>query len=169
MIIKSENIDSALYSVVRDSQYFCPVFYPFFSVMYSTGVRAVEVANLERWEILTDDYVKLVTAKKNEDRLFEVKNIEPLFIKLVASQNSSIMSPSYTQLSYTFKKLFIYNEVYVGSKRSGLHLFRHNYAKQLVNKGYSTKEIQRKLGERKESSALSYISSVYSLAPYTLK
>ncbi len=75
---------------------------------------------------------------------------------------------TYQKLNYNFNKYFIYSHIYVGSKESRLHLFRHNYVKLLLDKGFSSEEIKDKLGEKNQSSADTYINSVFRTNPYKL-
>ena len=138
-----------------------PVFYPYFEVMYDLGVRAVESFDMSRWRIDASGVVILQPQKNNDVRIFDKNLLSSTFLSYIKGEISIPDYINYDRLNSAFRRYTMYHGIFVGNKKSSLHLFRHNFVKQQMLLGYSDEEIQQILGERNIESAQSYIDSVY--------
>ena len=137
------------------------IFYPFFEVMYDLGVRAVESFDMSRWRIDASGVVILQPQKGNDVRIFDKNLLSSTFLSYIKGEINIPDYINYDRLNSAFRRYTMYYNIYVGNKKSSLHLFRHNFVKQQMLLGYSDEEIQQILGERNIKSAQAYISSVY--------
>lgn len=165
------NLDPITYSadaIDRDLSRICNcvhkyerVYYPFFEVMYDLGVRAVESYDISRWRIDSSGAIILQPQKGNDVRVFDSDLLSSVFLSYVKGEINVPVYINYDRLNGAFRRYTMYHGIYVGNKKSSLHLFRHNFVKQQMLLGYSDEEIQQMLGERNVESALSYINSVF--------
>lgn len=137
------------------------IFYPFFEVMYDLGVRAVESFDISRWRIDASGVVILQPQKGNDVRLFDQELLSNTFLSYIKGEIPIPVYINYDRLNSAFRRYTMYHGIYVGNKKSSLHLFRHNFVKQQLLLGYSDEEVQQMLGERNLESAQAYINSVY--------
>lgn len=137
------------------------IFYPFFEVMYDLGVRAVESFDIGRWRIDSSGAVILQPQKNNDVRIFDQDLLSSTFISYIKGELNVPHYINYDRLNNAFKRYTMYHGIFVGNKKSSLHLFRHNFVKQQMLLGYSDIEIQQMLGERNIESAQAYINSTY--------
>lgn len=168
MEIPVNNINHGLLRLLRDIEKYYPYSLPQFEVMYQLGVRAIESIEKSRWTFLDDNYLLLSPSKMNNQRLFKLCLVPESFINYLKQDCLLESDVNYQKLNYIFSKVFIYSQVFVGKKECKLHIFRHNYAKVLLAKGFSSEEIKDKLGEKHQSSADAYITSVFRTNPYIL-
>ena len=138
-----------------------PIFYPYFEVMYDLGVRAVESFDMSRWRVDVSGAVVLQPQKGNDVRIFDKNLLSSTFLSYIKGEINIPDYINYDRLNSAFRRYTMYYNMYVGNKKSSLHLFRHNFVKQQMLLGYSDEEIQQILGERNIKSAQAYINSVY--------
>lgn len=161
MLVTNNELDVSLRNVVDKCKVTEPFFFPQFSAMYYLGIRANESIIKNRWEKVDNNIYKLTPLKKNNIRLFDVREIPEDFLNYINNARVIELTPSYSQLNYLFKIFFTYRSLFVGDKQSTLHLFRHNYVKKLIDKGFTNDEIMVDLGERTMGSTRAYIDSVF--------
>lgn len=137
------------------------IFYPFFEVMYDLGVRAVESFDISRWRIDASGVVILQPQKNNDVRIFDKNLLSDTFISYIKGELKVPEFINYDRLNSAFRRYTMYYNIFVGNKKSSLHLFRHNFVKQQMLLGYGDEEIQQILGERNLKSAQAYTNSVY--------
>lgn len=131
-----------------------------FQVMYATGCRAKESIQLQRWEILNELTVTLQPQKSNDIRIFNSADLPAAFISEISSPSGKLAELNYSKLNYRLSGVIDRYGLVIGNKDSSLHLFRHNYAKQLIISGSTNAQVKTKLGERTQKAADSYIYSV---------
>ena len=168
MEISVSNISHSLLRLLRDVEKYYPYCLPQFEVMHQLGVRSAESIEKSRWTFLDDNYLLLNPSKLNNQRIFKLNIVPESFIDYLKQDYILESDVNYQRLNYIFSKVFIYSQVYVGNKQCKLHIFRHNYAKMLLADGFSSEEIKDKLGEKHQSSADAYITSVFRTNPYIL-
>lgn len=168
MKIDNSTINQSLLLFLNHIQKHLPYLLPQYECMYFLGCRSVEAIERKRWEILDDSFLILQPSKRNNQRIFKVDNIPDSFLAYLRNESLEDNFVTYQKLNYNFNKYFIYSHIYVGNKESRLHLFRHNYVKMLVSRGFTSEEIKDKLGEKNQSSADIYINSVFRTSPYNL-
>ena len=168
MIIDNIKINQSLLIFLNHMHKHLPFMMAQYECMYFLGCRSVEVIERKRWEFLDDSFLVLQPSKNNNQRIFKVGSVPSSFIEYLKNETLEDNFVTYQKLNYNFNKYFIYSHIYIGNKECRLHLFRHNYVKMLVNKGFTNEEIKDKLGEKNQSSADVYINSVFRTNPYDL-
>lgn len=116
------------------------------SLLYSTGVRPVESLDRNRWSVLLNGKVQLITAKNSGLRIFEETELPEAFYLDLYNGRWLFSDIRSSQSMYFFLKLWQYSKAKVGDKVVGLYAFRYRYVKWLVLEGYSASEIQAKMG-----------------------
>ena len=168
MIISVNNINHSLLRFLTDVERNYPYYLPQFEIMHSLGVRSVESVEKNRWTFIDDNYLLLDPGKNNNQRLFNLSLVPDSFLSYLRHEHLRECDVNYQKLNYVFSKVFLYSQVYIGNKECKLHIFRHNYAKVLLEFGFSPEEIRDKLGEKNQSSADAYITSEFRTNPYIL-
>ena len=168
MKINNSTINQSLLLFLNHIQKHLPYLLPQYECMYYLGCRSIEALERNRWEFVEDNFLVLRTSKRNNQRIFKTSDVPNSFVEFLNNDLLDSNFVTYQKLNYNFNKYFIYSQIYVGNKESRLHLFRHNYVKLLIGKGFSNEEIKDKLGEKHQSSADIYINSVFRTNPYTL-
>ena len=168
MKVNNNTINQSLLVFLNHIQKHLPFLLPQYECMYYLGCRSIEAIERDRWEFVEDRFVILRTSKKNNQRIFKVNDVPNSFLDYLNNELLEDNSVTYQKLNYNFGKYFIYSHIYIGNKESRLHLFRHNYVKLLIDKGFTSEEIKDKLGEKNQSSADIYINSVFRTNPYDL-
>jgi site-specific recombinase XerD len=136
-----------------------PRYFPLFDTLYRTGMRFEDCFSLVRWQILENSMVAVSTAKGSDIRLFGQSEINPSLLAAVTSGNLDFFNFSYSTALRYFSLAFPIPNLTIGGKRVKTHIFRHNKARTLKESGLSDIEIQKYLGEKNLSSAVSYIYS----------
>lgn len=168
MKINNSTINQSLLLFLNHIQKYLPYLLPQYECMYYLGCRSIEALERNRWEFVEDNFLVLRTSKRNNQRIFKTSDVPNSFIEFLNNDLLDSNFVTYQKLNYNFNKYFIYSRIYVGNKESRLHLFRHNYVKLLIDKGFTNEEIKDKLGEKHQSSADIYINSVFRTNPYAL-
>lgn len=166
IVYTADAIDRDLKRIVGASYFRYPYFHAFFETMYLLGCRATEVTDISLWEIADGGSIVLTPLKGNDKRVFSKEYVSEVFYDYIVAQAFPIQGVTYSRLQQEFKRLSLYNYIYVGNKKASLHLFRHNFVKKLVTQGHSEEEIKNILGERNIKSVKSYTESVYTNRPF---
>lgn len=130
-----------------------------FELLKITGIRADEI-NLKYWIKLSPDLYKLTPTKRNNERFFTEAELTQEWIEAIELQNPVRFTNSYSSLMYYFQKTKLWSKMYVNVKEICNHLYRHLYARNLKDLGYTDDEIRIKMGEKKQTSADEYIYGI---------
>lgn len=164
-MIQPEHLNNNLLHVLHRARHSEPTALPHFEIMYRTGCRASESINRNLWTFESNKTVTLQPLKGNLSRHFFIEDLPASFITFLEYNEDTGYYYNYNTLSYLFKQLSLYRNIFIGNKESTLHLFRHNHVKLLLAEGYTDIEIQNTLGEKNMKSALSYITSTFHMQP----
>lgn len=165
IIYTPDAIDRDLKRVVGASFFRFPYFHAFFETMYLLGCRAREVTDISLWEIADGGSIVLSPLKNNDKRVFSKEYVSEVFYDYIVAGAFPLQGVNYSRLQQEFKRLSLYNHIYIGNKKASLHLFRHNFVKKLVSQGHTEEEIKNILGEKNIKSVKSYTESVYTNRP----
>lgn len=127
-----------------------------FSLLLNTGIRAEEI-DTNLWEKRTDGNFELIPQKRNNARIFSPSEIPILWQNAVINQNPIFYTNSYSTLLRAFHNTKNWTKIYIYTKEISIHLYRHLYARNLKELGLTDEQIKDKMGEKKQSSADSYI------------
>ena len=159
-VLSFHNLDSALQAIVT---HFINSYNPnavIYDLMYRTGCRYIEAAELKNWLYYDYDTVKLFTSKAGEIRIFKTSELPEPFMNMIKHNEERTATHSYRTIVRDFYAASPYRILYTGNKPIALHAFRHNYVKRLIFQGCSPAEIQYKMGHKDISNTLKYINSI---------
>lgn len=128
-----------------------------FDMLLRFGLRFNEIC-YENWQIV-DYQVYLHTRKNNNTRIFSIDEIPEYFIQAIDYQRHNYFFAYST--AYRFFERNI--EYYFNSDKEhnlSLHIFRHNYCKELLKQGLSDEIVALKLGEKSVNSMYYYKNSI---------
>lgn len=146
MVLTYDQLNTSLLATITTIPGYQESLMQLMSLLYKTGIRPVESLDRNRWNVLLNGNVQLITAKNSGIRIFDPSELPvPFYIDLLNDRwlFSDIRS---SQSMYFFLKLWQYSKAKVGDKVVGLYAFRYRYVKYLVLEGYSPSEIQIKMG-----------------------
>lgn len=146
MTLTYEQLNNSLLDTITTIVGYQPQLKELMSLLYSTGVRPVESLDKNRWSVLLNGKVQLVTAKNSGIRIFEETELPTAFYTDLVNGRWLFSDIRSSQSMYFFLKLWQYSKAKVGDKVVGLYAFRYRYVKYLVLEGYSPSEIQNKMG-----------------------
>lgn len=159
-ILSDEDIDVNCKHVVAQLSYQSPFIQNCMNVLYNCGCRASESVNMLKWSELDNSNLKLVTLKYNYERTIEKAILPVTFVTLVLDPEKKEFYCSASNLRKTFEKLTLYPNARVLNKQISLHMFRHNFVKQLYSNGASVDEIEKILGLKSSDIVNNYLHSV---------
>lgn len=131
----------------------------YFELLYMTGVRANEPLELERWEIIEPNWMKLTTLKTNEIRHIPKNEIPNLFWQAIEKKIDLFARFNYPHLRRMMIKYCEIQAAITGQKDLKMHLFRHNKAKQLFAAGAEPDEIINYFAWKQKSNFEKYVFS----------
>lgn len=157
-ILSTVEVDELCKSIIDNSisrKDFCS---QFFKLLFSTGLRYNDVA-LSFSTYVSGDYFTVQPSKNNNPRIIPISSIDNIFFQFVSGVDCFYYRISYSTLCRSFVKNCPYGSISVGGKSLFLHLFRHNYMKQLFAKGESLQSIAVITGEKHIASVSNYVFS----------
>lgn len=165
MELTHAQIENNLLSILQQVERTEPFVYPLFECLYHLGVRAQEATNPRLWSWANPDTVILQPQKWNDKRIFQKSEVPEKFQLFLRNYPNFPYYPNYSRLNYLYSLFSIYPNIYIGQKKSTLHLFRHAFVKRLLASGKQPHEIKSLLAERNQKSADAYINSIFTTNP----
>lgn len=158
MVLSALEIKQCCFDVVETSRLKKLPSTDFFIVMLLTGMRFNDVKLCFNVGSYVDSF-KLQPSKNNALRTIATKELPDSFIAFLHGEQCYQYSISYSSILRYFRQCCKYPLISVANKILGVHLFRHNYMKQLFLSGKSVNEIALITGEKTITSAANYIFS----------
>lgn len=146
MILTYDQLNTSLLATITTIVGYQTQLQDLMSLLYSTGIRPVESLDRNRWSVLLNGKVQLITAKNSGLRIFEETELPTAFYTDLYNGRWLFSDIRSSQSMYFFLKLWQYSKAMVGGKVVGLYAFRYRYVKWLVLEGYSDSEIKDKMG-----------------------
>lgn len=135
-----------------------------FELMKNTGCRSGETRQ-ERWRFVEDDLFELETEKRNFNRLISESQVPSNFITCIINRDMKLCLASYSTIKFWLERCQPFT-IYNTQKECSTHAFRHLFAKNLKEEGYSMTEIQVIMGEKYIASVYQYVfSELYKEVP----
>ncbi len=129
-------------------------------LMFATGCRASEAIDMTRWSIDEHSNVLLQPLKNNNTRKFSLLDVDAMIGVYLIEHAEFRKFVNYRKLQYSMRQSLVKMNVVNGDKSSLLHLYRHNYAKQKMDTGWSLVQLQIDFGHKDVNSTLNYVNSV---------
>jgi len=158
-LLSNKQIDNACKQVLKSAEKNDIFLHSLFESLYKTGLRVGEIIDFSKWSIISEELLQVQTLKGSNPRIFKNSGLNQIYVDLIRYDTTHLAQFNYKNLSRAFKKFVPYSQLLIGNKQVSTHLFRHNKAKQLKEKGLSDVEIQIYLGEKDLKNALVYINS----------
>ncbi len=115
-------------------------------LLYYYGLRIGEVFDERIFFDDNNNRLIIFAQKRNKARILKnTVNYTKEHVTEVLN-NNQITYFNYKSLQREIKKLMPYRNIQSGNKAIGAHIFRHNYIKQLREKGYTETQIKDDLG-----------------------
>ncbi len=128
-----------------------------FTLMHNIGCRASETRQENFVEYGERNYL-LITKKRNFDRIIEISRIPENFRICIENRNMELALSSYSTIEFYLNRYAPY-QIFNRKKECSTHIFRHIYAKNLKEIGFTMEEIQADLGEKNIASIFQYVYS----------
>lgn len=121
-----------------DSQ---PLLYNLLGVLYSTGLRANEVLETDRWSSYDNDYYIVQLEKGQQTRLID-KNLFNDQIAPYYNNQSSLGVYTYSSVRYSAAQASPIIKFGNNTNRTVLHMFRYRFIKDLWDSGLTISQIK---------------------------
>lgn len=165
MYIKGEELERLIVAGIDKARFLSTPTYNTMRLQYLTGIRLSEV-DPKRWEILSDGSYYLNTKKYNHPRQFPADIIPPVWTRAIQDEDTSEYITNHSTYERRLRLMFGGYKFVIGKKRLISHLFRHNWAKKKKVELGTNEAVRQELGEKRLSSAVSYIASDILYLPY---
>lgn len=129
-------------------------------ILYNTGLRYIELFEINRWARIDIDYFQVVTAKNSNQRTFHRDELTKTFCTAVEYYPEYWWTCRFDSLSFYYQKHIGNYEIKTGQKYLNTHLFRHNKVKQMTLQGFTISQISTYLGEVSDDNTIKYRDSV---------
>lgn len=158
-LIDNATLDSIMFETCNSHYLYSKELAVVAITQYTTGCRANDILQLNRWSVVDINTVRLAPQKGNNPRDFSVSILEPALIDAIFGNINIFQGLFYRKYSYYIDLALHRYNFTLGSKGIGSHLFRHNYARKLKDSGLTDSQVKDAIGERSQSSANAYIYS----------
>lgn len=146
MIITPTELDNICNEIMTSASSYNYETHAYFYTAYYTGARANEITELtQRIVSLTNTHLTYKTEKTNGNRTVLVSEVAELFRRRYQAGTNALLLNTYLSLNYYVKRLGYKNITVNGSKKETIHLFRHNFAKQLYANGDTAEQVGIKM------------------------
>ncbi len=160
MTITPSELNDICSNIVASAETYNNETHAYFYTAFRTGARANEITELtERIVYIDATNVVYTTEKTNGERAVLKTDVAELFRRRYEQNIQALLLNTYLSLNYYVKRLGYKNITVNGTKRETIHLFRHNYAKQLYLHGDKPAEVGDKM-KITTATANIYINSV---------
>lgn len=129
-------------------------------ILYNTGLRYIELFEVNRWARIDIDYFQVVTAKNSNQRTFHRDELTKTFCTAIEYNAQYWWTCRFDSLSFYFNKHIGQYGIKTGQKYLNTHLFRHNKVKQMTLAGKTISEISEYLGEVSDDNTIRYRDSL---------
>lgn len=158
-IITNTQLNDTLQDAIANVPDFYYDAYLFFSVLYATGCRPVEVFEINRWSNYSPTQVRLLPAKGQDYRYLDKSILPSLFYEMIIGSYRQFWLASIRQMRYAFAGTYSLNTAVMGDKSSMLYLFRYNRFRQLSDGGMSEEDIKKYFAETSLAITHGYINN----------
>lgn len=157
-ILSNLELDNVLKTGLSKARFFSIPTYNTMLLQYNTGIRLSEV-DPSRWEILSNGNYYLNTKKYNHPREFTRDQIPTIWHQAIEENDNFDYITNHSTYERRLRVIFGNYYFKSGQKRVISHIFRHNWAKKKKEETKDNELVREALGEKRLSSALSYIAS----------
>lgn len=135
-----------------------------FYLLYATGARVSEVANLTKEDFLMRDtklFVNIQDAKYNSDRLIPVLNLDAIEVLQAYLKTLDVSSKPAFRVSKRTLQRYAANFGEIHGIQFSCHVLRHTFATLLLENGVPIEKIQYLLGHRSIAITRHYTQSAF--------
>lgn len=157
-VLTYERLDEILKTGLSKAQFLSIPTHNTMYLQYLTGIRLSEV-DPTRWHILENGNYFLHTKKYNHPREFTPEQIPTEWHQAIVNQDDFSYITNHSTYERRLRIVFGRHYFMSGKKRIVSHIFRHRWAKMKKAETQDNEAVREALGEKRLSSALSYIAS----------
>lgn len=157
-VLTTENLDILLQSAIDTCTDEYPDLFNYLDLAYSTGLRMVEVLDVNRFARFGENYIDCTLAKNSGVRRFPITNFTKTFLQWIDSGYAPEIW-NFNTVHYTMAKhvpIIKFNEE---GQRLVTHLFRHNFIRKKYAEGMTIPDIQNLMHHSQSSITSGYIFS----------
>lgn len=158
-IISNTQLNDTLQNAIANVPPFYLDSHLFFTVLYATGCRPVEVFEISRWTNYSPTQVRLLPAKGQGYRYIDKSILPSLFYEMIIGSYRQFWLASVRQFRYSFENVYSITTAQMGDKSSKLYLFRYNKFRQLTDGGMSEEDIKEYFSETSLLITHAYINN----------
>jgi hypothetical protein len=158
MVLSTVRLNELIVAGMNKARLLSPATYNTMNLQYKTGIRLSEV-DVSRWELLGNGNYYLNTKKYNHPREFKGDEVPEIWKRAIENGDVSSYITNHSTYERRLRLVFGKYKFVVGKKRLVSHLFRHNWAKRKKEELGTNEAVREVLGEKRLSSAISYIAS----------
>lgn len=141
-ILSLAEINAVCALIVSRTENYNPLLHACMQVLYFTGARAGEVANLSLWNMNITGKVEWQTIKRGGIRSVNQSLIPVTFQNAIMNPPQSNFLCSKRNMRSAFDIFSPYQAIYTKDKQISTHLFRHRLMKQLYAEGWSYDDLR---------------------------
>lgn len=156
MILSNSALDKICKDVVNSNQFYWSSSKNFFSDLYMSGCRSMELLLPDKWKII-DDKIELTTLKTEAKRLFPLKNFSEEFQENIIKRQHHYRGLTYNQFTLEFRKVVNEHPIYMGKKKIDTYLFRYNRARKIFDETNDMVQLMDFFGWKSMEIAHNYI------------
>lgn len=134
-------------------------------ILYHTGLRFIELFEINRWTFVSGDTYTVSTAKKSNLRTITADKLTTGFARAIGVDEYYWNTVHFDSLSFYYRKNIAIHEISTGRKILNTHLFRHNIIKLMNEAQIPVPDISRFIGEQSDINTQGYINSVINFIP----
>lgn len=140
-ILTPTQINNVCLQVVNSTSDYNDYLHSCLHVMYITGCRCGEVANLNLWKHTNPNKVSWQTIKRGGIRSINTSELPSFYVNFIDNPPASGFISSKRNIRSAFDIFSPYQAIWTLDKQISSHLFRHNRMKQLYADGWSIDDI----------------------------
>lgn len=133
--------------------------FDYFTNLYTTGCRPLELLNNSLWSLLDDGNYMLQPLKNNLPRYIDTTQLTFYFRKSLQADNPLYAPLTYRRLRDRFNQFYQFYKPTVGNKDVELYLFRYRYVRGLKLAGLTDAEIVDMMGWTSSSVLNGYLDN----------
>ena len=159
-------LDALCNYLASASYVYYPIATSFFSDLYNTGCRPMELLLVERWQYISSAQILLTPLKGNDIRDFTESELSTNLVFAIQNQIKPYHGLSLRQLESVLQKIIPVLKPQTIDKSAISYIFRYNKAKQLKAAGYNDAQLMSIFGWSSTAYASLYTArTIYRNSP----
>lgn len=164
MILSNSALDKICQDIKNSKQFYWSSSKNFFSDLYVTGCRSMELLLPQKWK-LVNDTIELTTLKTEALRVFPQSMLSMEFLEAIHNGHRPYRCLTYDQFTLEFRKVVNAHPIYAGKKKVDTYLFRYNRARKSFDETNDIVQVMDFFGWKSMEIANNYIIQPLQMLP----